>query len=70
MLYQDFAPAMLSEVCFQQIKGDYWYGGYGPFRVIMHKSNGFINATKMCTSGGKEYRDWIRTKTSQELIQV
>ena len=60
---------MLSEVAFEQINANYWYGAYGPFRVVMMKDTGYINATKMCTSGGKEYREWARLKGSTELIQ-
>src|SRR6266699_3296570 len=61
---------MLSELAFEQIDGNYWHAAYGPFRVIMMKDTGYINATKMCGSGGKEYRDWSKNKTSQELIQA
>jgi KilA-N domain len=52
---------MTSELAFQHIKGNYWYAAYGEFKVIMDKTNGYINATKMCTSGGKELCDWIKT---------
>jgi ABC-type Zn2+ transport system substrate-binding protein/surface adhesin len=34
------------------------------------KSNGYINATKLCTEGGKEFRQWKRLKTSIELINL
>jgi KilA-N domain/Protein of unknown function (DUF3627) len=61
---------MTSELAFQHIKGNYWYAAYGEFKVIMDKTNGYINATKMCTSGGKELCDWIKNKSSQELIQT
>ena len=61
---------MISEVAFEQISGNYWYGAYGPFRVVMLKDTGYINATKMCTSGGKVYSKWTRLKTSAELIQA
>ena len=61
---------MISEITFEQIEGNFWYAAYGPFRVIMMKDTGYINATKMCRSGGKEYKDWIRLKGSHELIQA
>ncbi len=61
---------MLSEVAFQQIKDNYYYGAYGEFRVIIEKSNGFINATKMCKVGGKDYYDWSRLKSTHQLIQT
>ena len=61
---------MISEVTFEQISGNYWYGAYGEFRVVMMKDTGYINATKMCTSGGKIFREWSRLKGSTELINL
>ena len=61
---------MLGEVAFEQIQDNYWYGAYGPFRVVMMKDSGYINATKLCTSGGKDYKDWARLKGSTELINA
>ena len=46
---------MISEVAFEQIQDNYWYGAYGEFRVIMMKDTGYINATKMCNDGGKNF---------------
>src|SRR3981189_288275 len=65
-----FLLNMLSEIAFEEIEGNYWYGAYGEFRVIMMKDNGYINATKMCSSGGKEYFRWRRLQSSAELIQA
>ena len=61
---------IISEIAFKQIEGNYWYGANGEFRVVMMKDSGYINATKMCTSGGKDYSEWIHLKGSQELIQA
>src|SRR3981189_4005525 len=60
---------MLSEIAFEQIDGNFWFAAYGPFRVVMMKDTGYINATKMCSSGGKDYKDWSRLKSSYQLIQ-
>src|SRR3977135_1235830 len=60
---------MLSELVFEQIEGNFWFAAYGPFRVIMMKDTGYINATKLCSSGGKEYDKWSRLISSHELIQ-
>ncbi len=38
----------------------YSYGKYGIFDVIFRDSDGFINATKLCKLGGKDYSDWNR----------
>ena len=61
---------MISELVFEQIEGNFWYAAYGPFRVIMMKDTGYINATKLCSSGGKKYKNWVRLNGSQELIQA
>jgi KilA-N domain/Protein of unknown function (DUF3627) len=61
---------MVLEIAFQQIKGNYWYGAYGEFRVVMMKDNGYINATKMCLTGGKDYFKWSRLKSSMELMEA
>src|SRR5271156_6827256 len=60
---------MLSNIAFEQIDGNYWYGAYGEFKVVMMKDNGFINVTKMCKFGGKDYKEWARYKKGQSLIQ-
>src|SRR3977135_1801379 len=36
----------------------------------MMKDTGYVNATKLCRSGGKEYKDWVRLKGSHELIHA
>ena len=61
---------MVSELVFDQIEGNFWYAAYGPFRVIMMKDTGYVNVTKLCRSGGKEYKDWVRLKGSHELIHA
>src|SRR3981189_3309357 len=61
---------MLSEIAFEQIDGNFWYAAYGPFRVVMMKDTGYVNATKLCSSSNKDYRDWVRLKGCHELIQA
>ena len=58
---------MLSQVTFEQIKDNFWYGLYGEFRVIIDKSDGYVNATKLCSSGGKQFYQWTRNEASQRL---
>ena len=61
---------MLSEIAFEQIKDNYWYGAYGEFRVVVDKSTGYINASKMCCDGGKDFYNWSRLKGSHELVEA
>src|SRR5277367_4093575 len=58
----------LSAICFEHIKDDYWYGAYGEFRVVMMKTNGWVNASKMCKDGGKKFNDWSRLQGTKELF--
>ena len=61
---------MISEIAFEQIQGNFWYGAYGEFRVIMMKDSGYINATKMCSSGGKDYNLWARNNAGKVLVDA
>src|SRR5438477_485353 len=61
---------MASDIAFEQIQDNYWYGAYDQFRVVMMKDNGYINVTKMCVDGGKRFHDWCRLKATQELIKA
>src|SRR3977135_4399759 len=58
------------DVCFEQIKDDYWFGAYEEFRVILNKKTEYLNATKMCTSAKKELFGWTRQKGMHELNQI
>ena len=60
---------MLSEVCYQQIEGDFYYGWYGGFNVVMMKSNGYVNATKLCADGGRRFQHWKDNNHVRDLIQ-
>ena len=60
----------ISDVCFEQIRDNYWYGAYGEFRVVMMKDCGYINATKMCSSGGKDFWKWSRLKSSVAIART
>ena len=60
---------MINEVAFEQIQGNYWYGAYEEFRVVMMKDSGYINATKMCKDNGKLYYHWARQKHIKQLIR-
>jgi len=58
----------LSNIIFESINEDYGYAMYGPFKVIIMKKNGHVNATKLCADGGKQFKHWLENKQSQEII--
>ena len=33
-------------------------------------SDGYINITKLCKAGGKEYSNWYKNKNSEEIIDA
>src|SRR5436190_12170582 len=59
---------MISDICYEQIDEDYWYASYLGVKVIMMKSNGYVNETKLCTDGGKQFKHWLACKHSQEVL--
>ena len=61
---------MLSGICFKQIKDNFWLGQYGDFQVIMMEDNSYVNATKLCSDGGKQFRYWIENAASKRLIKA
>ena len=62
-------PQVISDICYSQIRGDFWNADYLGFQVVMMKSNGYINATKLCADGGKHFRYWSETVHSQEMLE-
>ena len=61
---------MLSNICFQQIRNNYYHGQYGNFSVVIDRDNGYINATKLCSDGGKQFKHWSDTKMCKELVNT
>ena len=59
---------MISEICYEQIQENYWFGCYGDFKVVMIKDNGWVNATKLCKDGGKKIKNWFANDGTKELM--
>lgn len=59
----------LNDICYEQIKDNYYYGLFGDFKLIIDKETGYFNATKLCKDGGKRFRNWLQNKNSQELVK-
>jgi hypothetical protein len=66
----------LEHIAFEDIDDVYCYGMYCDFRVIMMKSNGYINATKMCqyiceqTGSRKTLYHWNENKSHEGLYNA
>lgn len=59
---------LLSKICLEPIDDTYYYGYYGDFKLIIDSKNGFFNATKLCTTGGKHFYHWLQNKQSKEYM--
>lgn len=58
-----------SNLVTREIDERFCYIKYDKFELIMMKENGFINATKLCKFGGKDFHRWKRLDYSKELIK-
>ncbi len=59
----------LSGIIYESITDNYFYGHYGSFTVIMMNSNSYINATKLCSQYGKEFKQWLRNDSGKSLVE-
>ncbi|QRI42887.1 N1R/p28-like protein [Cheloniid poxvirus 1] len=57
-----------SDIVTREIDDRFCYIQYDKFELIMMKENGFINATKLCKLGGKEFYNWRKLEGSKDLI--
>jgi hypothetical protein len=66
----------ITDITFAQIKDNYWWAQYGPFKVIMDHSNGYINATHLCslalTEKGtpKQFYTWKQNASATVLTDA
>lgn len=60
---------LITKLAYESINNTYSKARYGEFEVIMNIKTGYINATKMCASGGKRFDHWGENKNSRELVE-
>ncbi|GFX55754.1 putative KilA-N domain-containing protein 006L [Trichonephila clavipes] len=58
----------LIDVCYKQIKDNFYSGLFGDFRLVIDKNTGCFNATKLCNSGGKKFKHWTMLEKSKRLM--
>jgi len=66
-LSNDFGPDFTT-ICYEQIENNYYYGLFGNFKIIIDKSTGYFNASRLCKDGGRNFKNWKRNKNTVELI--
>ena len=59
----------LSKCIYEHIKDTFYYGLFGDFRLVIDKSTGFFNATKLCDQGGKNLFNWKRLEKSKRMVE-
>jgi len=58
----------MPSVTFESVNDDFNWGSYGDFKVLIMADNGYINATKLCSDGEKEFTNWMLNAASKDLI--
>ena len=56
------------KICYRHISSHYWYANYGEFKVVIHKTVGYINVTNLCKSQGKHFKNWHANKSVKSMI--
>lgn len=57
----------LNDVCYEEIKNNFYYGILGDFKIIIDKKTEYINATNLCKKGGKDFKIWKMSDQFKEL---
>lgn len=55
-------------ITFESVDNQYEWGYYFDFKVLIMSKNGYINVTKMCQDGNKQFRFWLQNDSSKELL--
>ena len=63
------STSKIMDICNEQIEGDYWYADYLGTKIIVKKSNGYVNATKLCSDAGKRFGAWLADKHNKEVLK-
>ncbi len=59
----------ITKLEYEKIDNVYSKAKYAGFDVIMNMESGYINATKLCTDGGKHMKKWLENAGNKDLIK-
>jgi len=59
----------LVECIYEHIKDTFYYGLFGDFKLVIDKTTGSFNATKLCEQGRKEFKHWTRLEKSKKMVK-
>jgi len=59
----------ITKLEYEKIDNVYSKAKYAGFDVIMNMESGYINATKLCSDGGKHMKKWLENAGNKDLIK-
>src|SRR5438552_1125452 len=59
---------MIQDICYEKIVDNMWFANYFGLKVIINYNNGYVNITKLCTDGGKQFKEWKELNNSKEML--
>jgi uncharacterized protein YdaT len=62
------SSSTLNDVCYKQISQNFHYGIFGDFQLVIDKSTGYFNATKLCAMAKKNFFDWKKLTRTINLM--
>jgi hypothetical protein len=57
------------KIVYENIDDNYSSVNYCYFDLIINNKNGYINATKLCSTFNKKFSEWLKNEENKELIQ-
>lgn len=69
MVKEELNNNSLVNVCYEVINSRFSYGLFGEFKLIIDTLTGYFNATKLCTSSGKRFRDFLKTEYAKKYLR-
>ena len=59
----------MPSVIFESVDNQYEWGTYFDLKVLIMTRNGYINATRMCKDGNKQFKYWLQNDSSRNLLK-
>lgn len=60
---------LIKKLAYESIDDTHSKALYGDFTVTMNTTNGYINATKLCTDGGMRFDNWLQNKVNKGMVE-
>ena len=69
IIIRDTFKMSLNNIIIEQINENYYRGEFLGLDLVIDKTTGYFNATKLCNDGNREFKTWHRTKKTKELLK-